>query len=185
MQNKLTFKEEWYFAKQDIVSYTMSTLFYILLNLITKFSFQIFIYSLFECLQFYLSFWFIRIQFDLTYHSDDWNTCKFWTRTMLCASVFALWVSPIKYTLLNSLFVAFLCCLILYLIALHTKKNIYSMSKDELYNYCVSKGLDDVECKIAYYVIIEKLKGKELYDTIGYSEAQAKRKRKKILSLIK
>ena len=37
---------------------------------------------------------------------------------------------------------------------------------------------------IAYYVVIERLKGKELYEAIGYSEAQTKRKRTKILNLI-
>ena len=63
-------------------------------------------------------------------------------------------------------------------------KNIYAMNKEELYQHCRNYGLDDVECKIAYYVVIERLKGKELYDAIGYSEAQSKRKRTKILKLI-
>lgn len=65
------------------------------------------------------------------------------------------------------------------------KKNLNSMSKDEFFKYCAERGLDDVECKIAYYVVIEKLKGKELYETIGYSEAQTKRKRKSILCRLK
>ena len=53
-----------------------------------------------------------------------------------------------------------------------------------LFIHCRNCGLDDADCKIAYYVVIERLKGKELYDAIGYSEAQSKRKRTKILKLI-
>lgn len=64
-------------------------------------------------------------------------------------------------------------------------KDIYAMNKQELYEHCRICGLDDAECKIAYYVIIERLKGKELYEAIGYSESQAKRKRSKILNTIK
>ena len=64
-------------------------------------------------------------------------------------------------------------------------KDIYAMNEQELYEHCRNCGLSDVECKIAYYVVIERLKGKELYDAINYSEAQAKRKRKKILNSIK
>lgn len=71
-----------------------------------------------------------------------------------------------------------------YLLNKINRKDIYAMNKDELYTHCRNCGLDDVECKIAYYVVIERLKGKELYEAIGYSEAQSKRKRTKILNLI-
>ena len=63
-------------------------------------------------------------------------------------------------------------------------KNIYAMNNEELYQHCRNCGLDDADCKIAYYVVIERLKGKELYEAINYSEAQSKRKRTKILKLI-
>lgn len=64
-------------------------------------------------------------------------------------------------------------------------KNIYAMSKQELYTHCRNCGLDDVDCKIAHMIVYERLKGEALYHAIGYSERQTKRKRKKILTLIK
>ena len=60
-------------------------------------------------------------------------------------------------------------------------KDIYAMTEIELYEHCRSCGLDDVDCKIARLIVIERLKGQELYEAIGYSERQTKRKRKKIL----
>jgi len=64
-------------------------------------------------------------------------------------------------------------------------KDIYTMNEDELYEHCRNCGLSDVDCKIAYFIVIERLKGKELYQAINYSERQTKRKRKEILNKIK
>lgn len=64
-------------------------------------------------------------------------------------------------------------------------KDIYAMNEDELYEHCRSCGLDEEDCKIAYFLIIERLKGKELYNALPYSEATIKRKRLKIMSKIK
>ena len=64
-------------------------------------------------------------------------------------------------------------------------KDIYAMNEYELYEHCRNCGLSEEECKIAYFVVIERLKGKELYKTINYSERQTKRKRKDILDKIK
>lgn len=64
-------------------------------------------------------------------------------------------------------------------------KDIYAMNEDELYEHCRNCGLSEEECKIAYFVVIERLKGKELYNAINYSERQTKRKRKDILDKIK
>jgi hypothetical protein len=130
---------------------------------------------------------------------------------MLCVGVFILWVLPIKYSLFNGLFVAFGCCIVLYLVSIEVNQkkmyqnqlaelqlevakimteikpraDIYAMDAEELYMHCRKCGLDDVEYKIAYYVVIERLKGKDLYSAIGYSEIQSKRKRKSILARIK
>lgn len=71
------------------------------------------------------------------------------------------------------------------LIASVSHKDIYAMTKYELYEHCRSCGLDDADCKIAELVIIERLKGQALYYAIGYSERQSKRKRQEILSKIK
>lgn len=64
-------------------------------------------------------------------------------------------------------------------------KDVYTMSENELYEHCRAHGLSDADCKIAFFIIHERLKGKELYDAIGYSERQAKRKRAVILNIIK
>lgn len=64
-------------------------------------------------------------------------------------------------------------------------KDIYAMNEDELCEHCRNCGLSEEDCKIAYFIVIERLKGKELYEAINYSERHAKRKRKKILDTIK
>ena len=64
-------------------------------------------------------------------------------------------------------------------------KDIYAMTEDELYEHCRSCGLDEEDCKIAYFIVIERLKGKELYQALPYSEATIKRQRLKIMSKIK
>lgn len=213
MENKFTFRENWYFIRQDIVSYLMSTALYIGLCLCKDLSLHTIGYALFDCLVFYLPFWYIRINFASTYHSDSWKHCKMWTRIMLCLGAFILWALPVRYSLFNGLLVAFGCCLVLYLVALEVaqkrklqrelaelqcevakilaeinekdKIDIYAMDAETLYKHCRSRGLDDVECKIAYFVVIERLKGRDLYETIGYSEIQTKRKRKSILERLK
>lgn len=65
-----------------------------------------------------------------------------------------------------------------------TYKDIYSMSADELYKHCRSKGLDESYCQIANLIIIKRLKGQELYNAMGYSASQAKRIRKRILMIL-
>ena len=65
-----------------------------------------------------------------------------------------------------------------------THKDIYAMTEDELYEHCRNCGLDEEDCKIAYFVVIERLQGKELYNALPYSEATIKRKRLKIMKKI-
>ncbi len=113
---------------------------------------------------------------------------------------------PMATSLLSSIPIAFLVCFFGFLaqdrvdLALEVKrlnkyvdellskiqhKDIYSMNEDELYEHCRSCGLSEEDCKIAYFVVIERLKGKELYKAIGYSERQTIRKRREILKTIK
>lgn len=63
-------------------------------------------------------------------------------------------------------------------------KDIYAMSETELYEHCKSCGLDDLDSQIAKLIVIDRLKGQELYAAIGYSERQTKRKRKTIINKI-
>ena len=173
---KFTLKEKWYFIKQDIVSYTMSTLLYIALCLMTDFSIQSLLYAIFESHIYYLQFWYIRIKFDDTYHSSSWKHCKFWTRTMLCSGVFVLWILPIKYTLFNALALAFICCLILYLVAIETnekkglqaelkelKESLEQTPKQLLIDKCKNANLSKRDTEIAILYYIDKWKPKEIW----------------------
>lgn len=71
------------------------------------------------------------------------------------------------------------------LVAKLSYKDIYSMNENELYDHCRSKGLSEEECRIAKFVVLDRLKGKELYSAMSYSERQAKRLRTAILNKIK
>lgn len=71
------------------------------------------------------------------------------------------------------------------LVAKLNQKNIYSMNEEELYQHCRAKGLSEEECRIAKFVVLDRLKGKELYTAMSYSERQSKRLRTAILNKIK
>lgn len=182
MENKFTFRENWYFIRQDIVSYLMSTFLYVFLSLIKDFSIQSVGYALFDCLVFYLPFWYIRINFASTYHSDSWKHCKMWTRIMLCLGVFVLWVLPVEYSLFNGLFVAFACCLVLYLVSLEVaeKKRIAKENaelhsqitelldkevspKDKLLKLCEEKNISERDTKIAVMYYIDRCTPKQIW----------------------
>jgi len=179
---KLTPKEEWYFIRQDIHSYLISTGLYIGLCLMRKFTFQSAIYGFFDCLVFYLPFWFIRINFARTYHSDSWKHCKFWTRTMLCVGVSVLSILPIKYSLFNGLFVAFGCCLVLYLVALETdekkrvkKENEQLLSqvdeylkvqqdpKTKVLKICEDECISERDTQVAIMYFVDRKKPKDIW----------------------
>ena len=72
-----------------------------------------------------------------------------------------------------------------YLASKLQSKPIEIMDKREFYEFCKVRGLTETECLLAHYIFIEGLKGKDLYDASGYSEAQVKRKRKKIVNMLK
>lgn len=71
------------------------------------------------------------------------------------------------------------------LVAKLSYKDIYSMNEQELYEHCRSRGLSEEECRIARFVVLDRLKGRELYTAMSYSERQAKRLRTAILNKIK
>lgn len=183
MARKFTRKEEWYFIRQDIVSYAISTALYIALCLIREFTIQSLLYGLFDCFVFYLPFWFIRINFADTYHSDSWKHCKKWTRIMLCVGVVVLWLLPVRYSLFNGLFVAFACCLVLYLVSLEVnEKKLIKKQNEELFNQiselldkqsdpkerllkvCEEENISERDTKIAIMYYIDRMKPKQIWD---------------------
>ena len=183
MARELTRAEKWYFYKQDIVSYSISTIEYLFLCLIKTCSIQSIIYGLFECITFYVPFWFIRICFADTYHSDRWKHCKKWTRIMLCVGVFVLWILPIPYSLFNGLFVAFCCCLVLYLVSIEVneKKRLKKENeelhaqitalldkkpdpKERLLKLCEEYDISERNTKIAVMYYIDRMQPKQIWD---------------------
>lgn len=135
-----------------------------------------------ESIFFCIAHWTIRGSCDRQFHCNKISTCLALTSAIICLSIMTM--LPVSISLLASIPVAIFVTYVGYL-ATPANPNIYAMTEDELYSHCRSRGLSDAECKIAYYIVFERLKGKELYDAIGYSERQTIRKRKEILSKIK
>ena len=105
-----------------------------------------------------------------------------WTRIMLCVGVFVLWLLPIPYTLFNGLFVAFGCCLVLYLVALESaeKKRLARENeemhkqltellakeispKDKLLQLCEEKCISERDTKVAVMYYIDRMKPKQIW----------------------
>ena len=175
-------KDNWFFIRQDIVSYSISTALYIGLCLIRSFTLQTALYAIFDSFVFYIPFWYIRINFADTYHSDNWNHCKKWTRIMLCTGVTMLWLLPVKYSLFNGLFVAFACCLVLYLVSLETnRKKLIAKQNDELQaqitellakevsprdkllQLCADKHISERNTKVAVMYYIDRMTPKQIW----------------------
>ena len=145
----------------------------------------------------------IRNTFDKQFHFNNMAYCLSLTLAIIWFAIPT--TLPLAVSLLSSIPIAFIICFFgfiaqdwvdraVQLKQLQNKvrelldkimhKNIFAMNEDELYTHCRSRGLSEEDCKIAYFIIIERLRGAELYNAIGYSERQTKRKRKKILETI-
>lgn len=158
-----------------------------------------------EALMFCAAHWQIRTQCDKQFHCKNTFNCLAMTFTVI--SLATLTVLPLSISLLSAVPLAYFVVYFGYLLQskidqqttikqlkeyidellaqINSPKDIYAMDEDELYAHCRAKGLDDVDCKIAEMIVIQRLKGQALYDAIGYSERQTKRKRSKILNTIK
>lgn len=145
----------------------------------------------------------IRNTFDKQFHFNKTAYC-------LCLTLGIIWFAiptslPLATSLLGSIPIAFLISLIGFiaqdrvdlakevealneyatcLVMKLSHKDVYAMNEDELYEHCRNCGLDEEDCKIAYFVVIERLQGKELYKAVPYSEATIKRKRARIMKKI-
>ncbi len=102
---------------------------------------------------------------------------------MLCTGVFVLWILPIPYSIFNGLFVAFACCLVLYLVALEVgeKKQLKKENKvlqkqvlellekeqdpkEKLLKLCEEKNISERNTKIAVMYYIERKKPSQIRD---------------------
>lgn len=146
----------------------------------------------------------IRHNFNKQFHFNSTAYCLILTLSLIWFTIPI--TLPIGVSLLSSIPIAFIICFVGFiaqdrvdalfeikrlnkyvneLLETITHKDIYAMSEKELYEHCRNCGLSEEDCRIAYFIVIERLKGRELYDAIGYSERQSKRKRTKILDTIK
>ena len=101
---------------------------------------------------------------------------------MLCSGVFVMWLLPVKYSLFGGIGVAFICCLILYLVAIETnekkffaKKNIALQNKielmlskkedpkEELLQLCKEHNISARDTKIAIMYYVERKKPKQIW----------------------
>lgn len=65
------------------------------------------------------------------------------------------------------------------------KQDVYSLSEDDLRKYCKSFNFDEIDEEIVIQRLIYHLKGKDLYDKIGYSKPQMIRREQRIESILK
>ena len=65
------------------------------------------------------------------------------------------------------------------------KRSIYSMSEIDLRAYCRSFNFDIIDEEIVIQRLIYHLKGKELYNKIGYSKPQMIRREQRIEAILK
>lgn len=157
-----------------------------------------------ESIMFSISHFAIRRAFDKQFH---FNRTAYCITLTLAIFWFAIpYTLPITSSLLSSIPIAFVICFLGYIaqdrVDLRKEiehldkystrvvmgiahKDIYAMTDRELYEHCRACGLSEEDCRIAYFVVAERLHGKELYKAIGYSERHSKRKRKDILNRIK
>lgn len=138
----------------------------------------------------------LRYKFKTTYHATNTAKCLFITITVIYLAI----PSTVSFglSLLQGIGVAFLVTFLSWYVqafvdisvenelmksrlALLESKSLLEMTDAEFVKHCQHRNLDDEEIKIAELFIRQGLKGQEFYDAIGYSMAQSKRKRKKIL----
>lgn len=155
--------------------------------------------------QFCIAHYFIRKAFDKQFHFGLKKVAL-----CVCLTLLIAWFSipstlPLTISLLSGIPIAFMICIVGYIVQDRidlvvaikkmdkyidellggiSHKDIYSMTDDELYEHCRTCGLSEEDCRIAHFVVIDRLKGKELYDAIGYSKRQTIRKRQSILKTI-
>lgn len=145
----------------------------------------------------------IRTTFDKQFHFNNVAYC-------LCLTLAIIWLAipvslPLATSLLSSIPISFFISFVGFiaqdradikkevkelnnyateLVMKLSHKDIYAMTEEELYEHCRNCGFDEEDCKLAYFVVIERLQGKELYKAIPYSEATIKRRRAKIMKIL-
>ena len=102
---------------------------------------------------------------------------------MLCSGVSVMWLLPVKYSLAGGILVAFICCLILYLVAIETnEKKFYAKKskelqatidgmlskekdpKEKLLELCRDNHISERDTKLAVMYYIDRMKPKQIWE---------------------
>lgn len=141
-----------------------------------------------QAIMFAVSHSIIRPQFDKQYHCGTTCQCLIVTLSILLFAIY--FILPLELSLLSTLPITYLVCWVGYLAQCKVdsnktlKRTFEQMTDDEFVDFCKSKHLSDEYIGYAKLILRKKLKGETLYNAMGYSEAQAKRIRKKILIIL-
>ena len=148
-----------------------------------------------EALCFAFSFCVLRYKFTDILHCNTTFKCMLLTNGIVI--VFIPITIPITNSLFGGLLSGFAVNLIADLIASNIfrqaekkelvrlkeesyKRNVYCMNEQELRSLCKSYGLDSINEEIVIQRLVHHLRGKDLYDKIGYSKPQMIRREKYI-----
>lgn len=131
----------------------------------------------------------IRPRFDRQYHCGTTCQCLIVTLSILLLATY--FILPLELSLLSTLPITYFVCWVGYLAQCkvdadkYLKKSVEQMTDDEFADFCKSRHLSEEYIAYAKLILREKLKGEALYSAMGYSVAQSKRIRKKIIELLK
>lgn len=131
----------------------------------------------------------IRPRFDKQYHCGTTCQCIIVTLSILLFATY--FILPLEVSLLSTLPITYLVCWVGYLAQCKVdadkqrKRTIEQMTDEEFEDFCKSRHLSDEYIAYAKLILRQKLKGETLYSAMGYSPAQSKRIRKKIIELLK
>lgn len=131
----------------------------------------------------------VRPNFDRQYHCGTTCQCIIVTLSILLFATY--FILPLEVSLLSTLPITYLVCWVGYLAQCKVdadkqkKRTIEQMTDEEFVDFCKSRHLSDEYIAYAKLILREKLKGETLYSAMGYSTAQSKRIRKKIIELLK
>jgi hypothetical protein len=132
-----------------------------------------------ETICLFISFVALRYCFPKTFHSNNVYHCVFWS-----IAIFVIGVpntSNIGTSIFSSILIGCAMTLVLYFVQdyveLKTKaeRTVHTLSKDELIAYIDNSLLSAEEKSAIQFHLIDKLKGSQFYDAMGYSKSQCLR----------
>ena len=132
-----------------------------------------------ETICLFVSFVALRYCFPKTFHANNVYHCVFWSITIFVVGIPN--TSNIGTSLFGSVLIGCIMTLVLYFVQdyvdLKTKaeRTIHTLHKDELLKYMDNSLLSAEEKSAIQFHLIDKLKGVQFYNAMGYSKSQCLR----------